>query len=161
MSEVVFWEDGAEAVEIRSAYGPRMRLSLTFDGPEGVSMAKQSMRDETDINNILRRYVKSGSLTHLAQNPGQFADVSEIGDYRSALEQVRSAEATFMNLPARVRTRFNNDAAEFLDFVTTPGNEDELKSLGLWAEGKAPEPVKGGGRYGRNGPVASGRWVGA
>lgn len=121
------------------SYGkPRLQVNCA----EGSSMAKQSMRDETDINNILRRYVRSGILTHLAENPGTFADVSEIGDYRSALEQVRSAEATFMNLPARVRTRFNNDAAEFLDFVTTPGHEDELKSLGLWAEGKGKEPEK-------------------
>lgn len=120
----------------RDAQHPR--VAIAFDQNDG--MTKQAMRDDVDINNILRRYVKSGVLTHLAANPGQFADVSEIGDYRSALEQVRAAEATFMNLPSRVRARFDNDAAAFLDFVTEPGHEAELKELGLWAEGKVVEP---------------------
>lgn len=118
----------------------RDRVAIDFDAKDG--MTKQSMKAETEINNILRKYVKSGTLTHLASNPGTYADVSEIGDYRAALEQVRSAEAMFMNLPARVRTRFDNDAAAFLDFVLEPGHEAELKELGLWAEGKVPEPAK-------------------
>lgn len=131
-------EPEAREFTILSAYGPHVRQRVEFNENDG--MTRQSMKDETMINNILSRYVKSGTLTHLASNPGTFADVSEIGDYRAALEQVKGAEALFSNLPARVRTRFDNDAATFLDFVLTPGNEDELKALGLWAEGKSPEP---------------------
>lgn len=36
-----------------------------------------------------------------------------------------------MALPAQVRAKFSNDAAEFLDFVQNPKNADELVAMGL------------------------------
>jgi len=58
-------------------------------------------------------------------------DFSEVVDYRTALEQVAKADEAFMALPAKVRARFSNDAAEFLDFVHNPANKEELVSMGL------------------------------
>jgi len=103
--------------------------------------AKQSFKDECDINTILARHRKGAMVTHVNANAGVFADVSEITDYREMIERVRSANEYFMGLSAKVRTFFQNDAAEFLDFISEPDNEAKLVELGLGpALEEAPEP---------------------
>ncbi len=93
--------------------------------------AKQSFKDECDVNSILARYAKTGLLTPVVSRPGIFVDVSEVGDYRTAIENVRSAEALFMEIPSGIRAEFDNDPAKFLDFCTDPASEDRMRELGL------------------------------
>ncbi len=93
--------------------------------------AKQSHRDECDINFILRRYERTGLLTPVLQKPGEFMDVSEVGDYRTALHNVRAADEYFMQLSSRIRAEFDNDPALFLDFVADPEHEERARELGL------------------------------
>jgi len=93
--------------------------------------AKQSFKDECDVNKILARYAKTGLLTPVTSRSPAFVDVSSVGDYRSALENVRSAKALFMELPSGIRSEFQNDPAEFLDFCTDPDSEDRMRELGL------------------------------
>lgn len=125
----------------RSAFRIRERVSFQT-GSEG---AKQSMKDECDVNTILARYAKTGLLTPVTTMPQAFVDVSEIGDYRSALENVRQAGELFMQLPAHIRARFGNDAAMFLDFATDPANVGEMRKMGMLPKEQetpveAPEP---------------------
>lgn len=96
--------------------------------------AKQSHRKECDINSIVRQYEKTGLLTPVVERPGVFVDVSEVGDYRTALENVRVADDMFMDLPSGIRAEFANDPAEFLDFCTDPDNEDRMREMGLLPE---------------------------
>lgn len=93
-------------------------------------MTKQEFKAECDINNIIRRFHKDGFLRHMAQGMPQFLDVSELGDYRTAIDQVRAAERWFSQLPAKVRTKFDNDAAAFLDRAGHL-TRSELRDLGL------------------------------
>lgn len=105
----------------------------------------QSARDECDINRIVARFEKSGILPTI-DRVGIFVDVSNVGDYREALERVETAREAFMRLPAVARERFDNDPATFLDFMADPANEPEAVKLGLVAP-KAPEapaPAAGG-----------------
>lgn len=117
------------------------RIRKTFSQP---SRTKQAFKDECDVNKIMQRFKKVMDVEYLDKFHGyvggQFGDFSEVGDYRSAIEQVRSAEAVFEALPAIVRKRFGNDPAEFLDFVGDPKNVDEMVSLGLAV--KRPEVVE-------------------
>ena len=118
------------------------------DCSEDEDMTKQSMKDECDINNILAQYAKTGLLTPVTQTPGSFVDVSEVGDYREAIHNVREADRLFMQLPSAVRTRFENDPAQFLDFATEESNMDELREMGLLPplpieEPSAPETPPG------------------
>ena len=92
---------------------------------------KQSFKDECDIGKILAQYTKTGIITHLNRAQAVFTDVSEMGDYRQALEQVEAARVLFMELPSAVRAKFNNDAAQFLDFATDPENLEEMREMGL------------------------------
>lgn len=47
-----------------------------------------------------------------------------------------------MDLPAKVRSRFENDPQKFLEFCSDPKNRDEAVSLGLImsAPASAPDP---------------------
>jgi phage internal scaffolding protein len=45
-----------------------------------------------------------------------------------------AAQDSFLALPAKVRARFDNDPALFVDFASDEANRDELKALGLLRE---------------------------
>jgi len=96
----------------------------------GDGRTKQEFKHECDVNTIIRRFVRDGFLVHMAKGTPKFLDVSEIGDYRTAIDQVRAAEEYFGNLPAKVRAKFGNDAARFLDEAGKL-SRDELRELGL------------------------------
>lgn len=104
-----------------------------------VTLTKQSEAASCDINVIMKRYETTGLLP-LPVREAAFTDVSQIGDFRTALEVIRVAQEGFMQLPAQVRAEFRNDAAEFVDFCSDPGNRARLVELGL-VEAEAPEPV--------------------
>ena len=94
------------------------------------SLAKQSFRDECDINNILRKFNVTGQLPVGSVQP-QYGDFSGITDYQSALNAVMAAQDSFLQLPAKVRAKFDNDPALFLEFASDEANKDEMKALGL------------------------------
>lgn len=105
--------------------------------------AKQEFKDECDINFIMRKYRTSGQVTHIAQNRGRFADVSEVGTYQDAISRVRDTHSFFMKLSASVRAGFDNDAALFLDWIADPANREDVAKMGLeeTLAFEAPEPV--------------------
>lgn len=109
-----------------------MRVQKFFT--EG-SRTKQSFKTECDMNMIMKRFKKTAGVDFLNRYQGymsgQFGDFSEVVDYRTALDQIARADEVFMALPAKVRARFENDAAQFLDFVQNPSNTDELVQMGL------------------------------
>jgi phage internal scaffolding protein len=103
---------------------------------EDPSLAQQQFKDECDINTILERFNVTGQLPVGPLQP-RFGDFSGITDYQTALNAVLDAQDAFDSLPARVRERFANDPAAFVDFCLDAANRDEMKALGL-IEG-APE----------------------
>lgn len=123
---------------IRSAYSPRLRVALDFEGT--VSMARQAHKDECDINFIVGRYLAGGLLPQA--RGAFFGDVSEVPpDFREALEVVERSRDAFAELPSKVRARFGNDPAEVLDFLRDPANREEAIELGLIEKPPASEPV--------------------
>jgi len=94
------------------------------------SRTKQSFRDECDINNILRKFNVTGQLPVGSVQP-QYGDFSGVTDYQSALNAVMAAQDSFLALPAKIRSRFANDPALFVEFASDEANKDELKALGL------------------------------
>lgn len=122
-------------MEVYSQVNRPPKVVLRCEEP---SRTRQSERDKCDVNKIMARYEKTGMIP-VDQRQAFFADVSTMGDYRTALDNVRRANEFFMSLPAKVRSRFENDAAAFLDFVSDPGNRGELVELGLVEPVEAPE----------------------
>lgn len=111
-----------------TAYGPKLDIGITFDPAEGKT--KQEFKDDCDINVLLKRYQETGSLEHVNQRQALFADVSAM-DYQEAMNIIADARSAFLDLPAKVRDRFNNDPHEFLAFVEDPENAAEAGELGL------------------------------
>jgi len=97
---------------------------------EEPSLAQQQFKDECDINNILRQFNITGQLPDTPLSP-RYGDFSGISDYKTALDRVISADEEFMNLPANLRARFDNDAANLIEFLNNDQNRLEAEKLGL------------------------------
>lgn len=122
------------AVKIRSAYSPHYRSQAH---PKGASLAKQSMAEECDINNILAQYNKTGAIEHLREG-GYYADLPEPLDYHGSMNAVILAREAFSTLDSGLRARFGNDPEKLLEFVHDPANRDEMVTLGLAERPLAP-----------------------
>jgi len=129
----------------------RVRVPTVFTKP---SRTKQAHKDECDVNLIVPRYSKTGLVTHLNRAVPKFADVSDLGDYAKSLSVVLEAQSSFMQLPAQLRARFENDPAKFVEFCSNPDNQDELISLGL-AVPAASAPHSAGEAEGAGTPAQS------
>lgn len=122
-----------------SAYGPKL-VDVVVDATERFGPgAKQSFKEECDINNIMAKYQRTGALSWLAKYDGQYGDFSAF-DFMDAQLTVAKAKEMFGALPSSVRKRFQNDPAEFLDFMSRTENAEEAIKLGL-ATAK-PTPVE-------------------
>jgi len=95
------------------------------------SRVQQHLAKETDINYIMSKYQKTGLFTHVNKYAGQYGDFSEVPDYKTGLERVQAADEMFMSLPAKIRDRFFNDPAQFIEFATNPDNLTEMQEMGL------------------------------
>ncbi len=97
----------------------------------GESRTKQSMRDECDINNIMKKYKKHGKLPELIKKNPQYGDFSNVNDYQESCNIVIKAKEQFDNLSSEVRNRFANDPSKFLEFVNKEENKEEMYKMGL------------------------------
>jgi len=116
-------------IHFRTRYDRTQDDGISFD-PED-TFVKQYFKDECDINNILNRFEKTGILPDLIKQNPQYGDFSELPDYQQAIELVQKAQEQFTSLSAKIRDRFENDPAKFLEFATDPKNIDEMVTLGL------------------------------
>lgn len=94
------------------------------------TMAQQSAKDECDINTIVKRFGLTGQLPSGVRMPS-YGDFTGLSDFQSALDAVRSAAESFQEMPADVRSRFQNDPALFVDFCSRLENRAEAIKLGL------------------------------
>jgi len=128
--------------------GDRSRVSIAFTKP---SKALQSAKDECDINKLMLRYQRTGLINHVNRYEGSYGDFTgSPSDYQSALNQVMAARAMFDSLPSGIRSRFGNNPAAFIDFVSDDANRAEMASMGLLRPVETPpapppSPLEGGG----------------
>jgi len=114
----------------------RARHQLSFEGT--ISKTKQSMKDECDINKILKRGAQTGMIDHVNRAQGSIQDLSGAVDYKTGLDLINAARDSFMALPAAVRDEFDNSPGKFLEFADNPENRDKMIMLGLM-EKAAPD----------------------
>lgn len=94
------------------------------------SLTQQQFKEESDINTIVDRFMKTGHLPDPVSMP-QYVDYEGVFDFQSAMNVVRQADENFMRMDAKVRARFHNSPQEFLEFFADPANFDEAVRLGL------------------------------
>lgn len=95
------------------------------------SLTDQSQKKACDINEIVRRYKKTGQLTHTTERQPLYQDVSKIPDLIGALEQVTKAQEAFMSIPSQLRKRLNNDPANLIEYLNDSKNDEEAIKLGI------------------------------
>jgi len=113
---------------------------LYFDDDPGVT--EQHHRDVCDINYIIAKFSPDALALHAQQYNGQYGDFSELPDYHTALSTVRQIDDLFMNVPADIRAKFNNDPGSFIQFVENPDNRDAMAELGLISQSFVQESLK-------------------
>lgn len=115
-------------IEIRGPYSPRKTdVVVEFDGKQ---KAKQSFKDDCDINIIMAKFQKTGAVTHFNKRSPEYGFATG-HDFKSSMDLVKAAQEMFDELPSTIRSKFANQPAAFLDFVQDPANADEMLELGL------------------------------
>jgi len=121
---------------IKNEKGEVVKVVTEFTKP---SKTQQQFKDQCDVNKIIKKYNKTGELTHLRQSKGVFADLTYVGDYRQALDKVIQANKSFMELNSQTRNRFQNDPQKLIEFLADPKNESEAIELGLIMAKEKPQ----------------------
>lgn len=100
----------------------------------------QADRDDADINKIISRFNKSGQLPPTRGGQPFYGDISDIGDLQESLIKVQEANELFMQYPAELRERFDNDPVNLVEFLGNEANRKEAEELGLVVP--RPKPVE-------------------
>lgn len=111
---------------------PKCRADLRklFFVPEfGPSRTKQEFRDDCNINAILARATREGTLSHLDQFQGEYGDFTGVDGLLDAHLKWERGVEIFRAAPGDIRKEFGNDPARFFRFVNDPKNKDRLKEL--------------------------------
>lgn len=100
-----------------------------YEYNDGVT--KQAFADETNINKIIARWAKTGTLSHMAKWKPQYLDLSDFAglDFHQAQEKIARAQRMFEELPAEIRREFHQSPAAFLAYVNDPANSERLGEL--------------------------------
>lgn len=103
----------------------------------------QSFAEEADINYIANKFGLTGQLP-VYPDGFMWGDVNfeTTFDFQTAQNALVAGKAAFMELPAKVRARFNHDPQELMEFLRSNDAKDvqEARLLGLVKEPE-PEPT--------------------
>lgn len=106
-----------------------MSMLKQLDKDYSDGRTKQSFKDSTDINKILKKAQKAGGISHALRHDaaeyGEFTGVDLLGHY----EQINRARVIFDDLPSEVRREFDQDALKFAGYASDPANIHRLKEL--------------------------------
>ena len=122
-------------VMIRSRFSERIRVPFVFVEP---SRTKQSFVKECDINGILAQWSKDGVINHVNRYNGSYSDLPDSSDYHESLNHIIAAQEAFTSLPSHIRSMFNNDPGQFLEFASDQANIPQMVEMGLMPKN---EPV--------------------
>lgn len=127
----------AKVTEFNSRYNFKKGKQIINTEP---SKTKQSFKEESDINNIMKKFMERGVLPQMIQKDPKYGDYAQVGTYQESLNTVLKAQEQFDALPSHLRDRFLNEPAKFLEFTADKNNLEEMYKLGLAIKPEKPEP---------------------
>lgn len=135
-------------VEKGGKFSPSRFVEVDCSKDSGLTV--QASKDEVDINKIVARVNKGQAIPLFNDRPAQFDDFSEFGGLQDAIIKAQEAQELFLEYPADVRERFDNDVVKFVEFFNDARNYDEALKLGLVQKRPEaplpPAPPAGGGQ---------------
>lgn len=119
-------------VKIKKPYDEIVAVEFRSDLP---SETKQSMRDECDLNLLIKKYPNMLGYGLDSLESGQFATFDDLSyapeDLSEAMAAVDEVKNRFAELPSAVRDRFGSDPLSLLAFLSNSANDEEAIKLGL------------------------------
>lgn len=109
----------------------------TTSDPHGESRVKPSFRDGANINSIMKKYRRSGTVPNVNLKTPFYGDFTNVDDYLTAVTKVRQAKEGFAALPSEVRNLVDNDPAKFLAWVTNKENKAAIVNFKLASQEQA------------------------
>lgn len=110
--------DGNDRIALKAFYREKHKTELNEDGSIK-RLTEQCYKDQCDINTIIAKYPQRVIASKMTEDEAQFADVTGY-DFQVALNTVRETEANFMKLPPDVRAKFQNNPANYLNYLSQP-----------------------------------------
>ena len=129
-------------IEMDVVTSPEMRFFCSRPGRvdgdgNPLYTTEQSHKKECDVNEIIKKYDRTGLINHVAKFEAKFGDLRGV-DFKNAMDLVTRSQAMFDGLPSEIRSRFNNSPQFLLQFMEDPKNRPEAIELGLispeWTE---------------------------
>lgn len=119
-------------VKIKKPYDEIEAVVFHSDLP---SETKQSMRDECDLNLLIKKYPNMLGYGMDALMSGQMSSFDDLSyapaDLQDAMAAVDDVKEKFAQLPSAVRDRFGSDPLSLLEFLSNSDNDEEAIKLGL------------------------------
>lgn len=117
--------------------------AIYFDKDDPLSRSRtiQSQKSGADINNIMKKYTKTGvlgdPLTASLRKP-MYGDFSQCLDYQSSLNKLIQVKRDFDELPIEVKKACNNDPQKLVDLVTKEELREDAYHYGIL---ERPKPI--------------------
>ena len=125
-------------------------LALATPPDFGPGETKQSFKDSTDVNKILKKAQRAGGISHVLKYPeAEYGQFDGEMDLLTASTRIKRAQEIFDDLPSEVKQEFSHDALAFVDFANQPENVGRLAELipAIAEPGRYfPNPVVRGGQ---------------
>lgn len=112
------------------------------------SMTQQQFKNECDINHIIKRYNKDpqlwATLINNAKdiNSPSFADFTDVGDFRHAMDKVSQIGEFFASIPSEVRARYNQNPELLFAAMHDPSQWQYLAEKGVLNKKSVAENLK-------------------
>lgn len=133
------WEEPSKTSEMMRAHCQRPGAH-NEDGSIRY-FTEQAHLQECDVNHIIRKYDKTGLITHLQKVEASFGDMTGL-DFQKMQNQIANAKSMFAQFPSHIRKKFKNSPVQFLTFMENPDNRETAIKLGLIR--KDSDPAKDG-----------------
>ena len=118
----------------------RNRVQLVIPEDE-IIRVEQSHKDEVNINNIVKRHGLDLIAKTAALQQFQFDD-NPNNDFQETMNAILKAQDSFSSVPSDIRKQFDNNPAQFMDFIHNPENQQQLIDWGLASAPETPQPVE-------------------
>lgn len=108
----------------------KTRPGRLIQPPSGASRTDQDAEAESNPNKIIERYNITGELHHVRTTRPVYLDMTAI-DFQEMREKTTRIEETFMELPGKIRKKFEHNPAKMMFWLQDPKNFNEAVELGL------------------------------
>ncbi|QXP08399.1 MAG: internal scaffolding protein [Arizlama microvirus] len=108
------------------------------------SKTQQQYKNEVNINTIMEK-ARKGRPVMVQSRQAFYEDFTGVQDFKAAQDRIIAVSNEFDQLPAKIRLKFNNNPAEFYEFMHDEKNINEAEALGLIEKKEIteiPEPPK-------------------